>query len=285
MTVQEYLHSVCHSYNPGFLEAVRYTDSRKYSWWSYILHTYRQHIEVVYILEGNGVVYHHFRQYPVSAGDLVVKVPGECYSEYPCEGSYIEKVSFLLAPGEAPVCEGASEGFDESSPVIETRRCASLMKELCLYLAACPADSGQMDPLQQSVLSLLLEIVSSGTEKPPIPGKSADSRVLEAAAYMHEHFRENISLQEVAEAIRISPAYLARIFKECTGYTVNQYIIHCKIGYAQKLLTYEPKYTMKEISEQSGFSSVQYFYANFRRHTLCTPIEYQNRYAERLPEE
>ena len=280
MTVQNYLRTVFHLDQPDLMETVRYTDSRKYSWWSYILHTYRRHVEMVCILAGDGIIYHRFRRYPVSAGNLVVKLPNECYSEYACEGSYIEKVSFLLNIDEANIGSAVSADFADASPVIENRTCAPLLRELSLYLATDHTGSRQADSLQQSAQNLLLEIAASGTEKPPLSGRPVDSRVLEAASFMHEHFRENISLQEVAEAIGISPAYLARIFKDSTGYTVNQYIIHCKIGYAQMLLMYEPGYTMKEISEKSGFSSVQYFYANFRRHTLCTPIEYQNRYAE-----
>lgn len=53
--------------------------------------------------------------------------------------------------------------------------------------------------------------------------------------YIDKHLRDEFSLQQMADALHVSPYYLAHICKEVTGYS-PQYVLRRRIGEAQTLL-------------------------------------------------
>lgn len=65
---------------------------------------------------------------------------------------------------------------------------------------------------------------------------STHQKVSEVASYISEHYDTASSLDTVAQHFYISKSYLSRIFKEFTGYTVNEYINLNRIQQAQNLL-------------------------------------------------
>ncbi len=87
---------------------------------------------------------------------------------------------------------------------------------------------------------------------------------------------ENISLQQAAEEIFISPNYLSRLFKEQTGENFSEFTIRVKMHKAAELLVM-PDTKVYEISEYLGYKSLQYFYKLFKRIYFCTPSEYRER--------
>ena len=264
--------------NGPHLRSVQYTDSAKYEWWSYMFHMYQDQMEIILILEGDCILYHNLLPYPVEAGDVLIKLPGDSFAEYLHEGGALKKVSILLGldePARNLLCAAPAASY---VAVRQGGAYAPLLKELGIRYHALFADRQQDGCLGRQLFKTLMEIILLSEVKKPTDGGLSYDRIWSVARYMHEHFAENISLQEVSEAANLTPTYLARIFKDYTGYTINQYIMHCRIGNAEKLLMYADEYSLKEISEICGFSSVQYFYANFNRHTLATPAEYRARY-------
>lgn len=84
-----------------------------------------------------------------------------------------------------------------------------------------------------------------------------------------------ISLNEISYKLGFSKSYIKSQFKKKTGTSVIQYYIDMKIDKAKKLLS-QQKYTISEISDLLGFSSVFYFSRQFKAHTNMSPSEYIN---------
>lgn len=84
---------------------------------------------------------------------------------------------------------------------------------------------------------------------------------------------ENISLDEISFKLNFSKSYIKSQFKKKTGYSIIQYYINMKIEKAKKLLSRQ-KYTVSEIADMLGFSSVYYFSRQFKLHTDMSPSEY-----------
>ncbi|MCR5606053.1 MAG: AraC family transcriptional regulator [Treponema sp.] len=95
--------------------------------------------------------------------------------------------------------------------------------------------------------------------------------------YIEENYALDLSLNSLAEEFVISPFYLSRKFKAETGFTINQYIISCRMGEAERLLIFSDT-PIKAIAISCGYESLSYFYTTFKRYTGCTPQEYQNKY-------
>ena len=92
--------------------------------------------------------------------------------------------------------------------------------------------------------------------------------------YIHENLYKDISLDNVADALYISPGYLSKIFKNMFGSNFTEYVVNLKMEEAVKLL-YQNKLTVKEIANTLGYNSVQYFIRIFREKYGYTPKLYQ----------
>ena len=85
----------------------------------------------------------------------------------------------------------------------------------------------------------------------------------------------NINLDEISYRLGFSKSYVKSQFKKQTGISIIQYFIELKIDKAKKLLS-QQKFTVSEIADELGFSSVYYFSRQFKIHTDMSPTEYIN---------
>lgn len=93
--------------------------------------------------------------------------------------------------------------------------------------------------------------------------------------FIQNHYSENFHLNEIAEQLHISPAYMAQMFKTETGYSVKQYLKEVRINSAKRLLscTEDP---ISKIAVQTGFYDSAHFCRTFRNVTDMTPQEFRN---------
>lgn len=85
----------------------------------------------------------------------------------------------------------------------------------------------------------------------------------------------SINLNEISYKLGFSKSYIKSQFKKQTGCSIIQYYIDLKIDKAKKLLS-QQKFTVSEIADALGFSSVYYFSRQFKLHTDMSPTEYIN---------
>jgi two-component system response regulator YesN len=100
--------------------------------------------------------------------------------------------------------------------------------------------------------------------------------IARAKRYILDHYAGEISLNEVAAAINISPGYLSTIFRQETGICFTDYVTEIKIGQAKKLLR-ESEYKVYEISAMLGYQNAYYFSKVFKKVTGMTPSEYSGK--------
>ncbi len=104
---------------------------------------------------------------------------------------------------------------------------------------------------------------------------AATSRqVSDAIDYIYAHVRERITVNDIADAICISPAYLSRIFKQETGISISEYIRQRKIDMAKNLLRFSD-YDLSSIAYMLSYSSQSHFIQHFRSQTGVTPKAYR----------
>ena len=92
--------------------------------------------------------------------------------------------------------------------------------------------------------------------------------------YIDAHYAVPITLEDMAEAIRLHPSYLCRLFRQATGSTLSQYLNFVRVYEAEKLLI-NSKISMTDICSRVGFSDSVYFDRVFRRYNGCTPTAYR----------
>ena len=83
---------------------------------------------------------------------------------------------------------------------------------------------------------------------------------------------EDLPLKVLANAAGLSEYHFLRMFKQSTGYTPHQYVMHQRIERAKTLLK-KTDMTVTEIAYLLGFSTPAHFTHHFRRKTGLTPRE------------
>ncbi len=103
-------------------------------------------------------------------------------------------------------------------------------------------------------------------------GRNADMYIVER--YCRENYMRQISLEELIELVHYNKTSLLQRFREVYGTTPRNYIIQIRLQKAKELLT-DTDYSISEISDQVGFTSVHYFSRFFKEKEKYSPLEYR----------
>ncbi|MHC1695841.1 MAG: AraC family transcriptional regulator [Eubacteriales bacterium] len=99
----------------------------------------------------------------------------------------------------------------------------------------------------------------------------------EVFTYVSKNLDKKISTERAAKMCNMSYGYFCRSFKETTGNTFSEYLNHMKISRAQQLLV-TTDLNITQISEQVGFTSVNYFIRKFRETAKIKPMKFRKSY-------
>jgi AraC-like DNA-binding protein len=100
------------------------------------------------------------------------------------------------------------------------------------------------------------------------------SIVAEAMAVIEARCLGPLSLQEVAAAVRRTPAYVTTAVKQATGRTVGAWIAEGRLAEARRRLLATDEY-VEVIAERVGYADPSHFMRLFRRHHGVTPAAYR----------
>ncbi|MBS4986536.1 MAG: response regulator [Hungatella hathewayi] len=114
-------------------------------------------------------------------------------------------------------------------------------------------------------------------------GDSGDSEktagsflVKNALRYMEEHYRERITLAEVADKIYVSQWHLSKLLNRHTGNSFSELLNHIRIEKAKELLK-DPSKRIGDVSEDVGFLDVAHFSRVFKKQEGISANEYRNK--------
>lgn len=96
--------------------------------------------------------------------------------------------------------------------------------------------------------------------------------IKKALLYMELHFREKITLDEIAKQGGYNPSYFSRLFKKITGETFVARLNSLRLEYACMLLS--KGCSVSYACFESGFSSSSYFFTAFKNKYNVSPSEY-----------
>lgn len=148
----------------------------------------------------------------------------------------------------------------------------AMMEILSVYRDSSPVKESVVSGHITQALTELLNIRSDSGNK------FSHSKVVgNSLAYINEHFREPISLDDIARNANLSPYHFSRVFTAETGYTPHQYLIATRINSAKFHLQSAGGIPIKEIAFATGFNSESSFCSTFKKWEGLTPSEYRTK--------
>ncbi len=111
--------------------------------------------------------------------------------------------------------------------------------------------------------------------------KEDNDRINVIFNYVKDHFKEQITLETVAELANMTVPSFCRYFKKITNKTFTQFVNEYRITHAMKLLAEQPM-SITEVCFDSGFNNFSYFNKTFKEHTQKSPSQYRKEFSNIL---
>jgi AraC family transcriptional regulator len=109
-----------------------------------------------------------------------------------------------------------------------------------------------------------------GTE----PGALSPDRLRRLSEYIEAQLGSDLTLEDIAKEVCLSPFQLSRCFRRTTGSTLHACVMRRRAERARVLLR-DPALPLAEIAHRCGFASQSHFTAVFKRTVGLTPGSYR----------
>ncbi|SFW69697.1 AraC family transcriptional regulator, regulatory protein of adaptative response / methylated-DNA-[protein]-cysteine methyltransferase [Sinomicrobium oceani] len=101
------------------------------------------------------------------------------------------------------------------------------------------------------------------------------NRIERAITYIRENFREQPSLEDIAEWVHLSPYHFQKMFKAWAGVSPKKFLQFTTIGYAKKMLR-EKSIPLPDVVHNTGLSGTGRLHDLFITIEGMTPAEYRD---------
>jgi AraC-like DNA-binding protein/mannose-6-phosphate isomerase-like protein (cupin superfamily) len=237
---------------------------------------YHPEYELTYIIKGDGLRYVGSQIEEFREGELVLLGPNlpHCWinRELP-EGEHVKAFVIQFHPDILEKSLLNLPEFDSVKQLLESSKDGFLFtnhdfdKYIPLLNKLKPA--GQFLKLLEIFLELSLSQKTSILHKTYAENKD-QHRFQEVFGYIIIHFRENISLEKVAEIAMLSPTSFCRYFKKITGKTLFEIILEYRLEAAAQLLL-RTNTRISQVAFESGFEDIPYFNRTFKKWKGVSP--------------
>ena len=104
------------------------------------------------------------------------------------------------------------------------------------------------------------------------------SSIHRSLTYLQLHFREPVTLEQIAQESNLSPNYFSERFHKLTGKTFKGYLHELRINFAASMIK-SSDLPVTEICFASGFNSLPHFLRSFKQYFGMSPNAYRKQYS------
>lgn len=141
--------------------------------------------------------------------------------------------------------------------------------------------SAELPGKKTMLLSCFMQIVVKLSRLYDAPEKSREiSGMAEAAAFMENHYMEDISIESVLDISHYSQRHFIRLFSAAYNTTPQKYLMNIRIRHACSLLR-DSVLSVTETALRCGFADSNYFSRAFRKAVGVTPSQYRAEASQR----
>lgn len=274
-------------------EQIRIQMSNEFPDYIGVMHKHK-FIEVVYVLSGRATHYIEGESREVEAGDLFIINTDTPHAFVPVEDADDPFLSYDLLftaaffdaslSGERSI-EALNDSYAFYSLFGGRQRYPyfsvsggsyAAFGELFhrIYLEYRGRERGYMEIIRGYMIQLIITIFrlsENGEVKTQRGGERAVEFVIE---YIKRNYNCRISTRELADKVYFNSDYLARRFKEYTGYSITDMIQKIRIEKVCKILS-TTRRSISDAAAECGFDDMKFFYKVFKKRMGVLPGEYR----------
>lgn len=249
---------------------------------------WHEEFEIDYILEGEGQIHMDNEIFPAKKGDLFLIPPNTLHAAFCPVGGLLHYEALVFHHGLLgsaskdrssaaciyPVMNGTL-GLLHHIEDLPTNHPA--LNDCILQALDCAAENHPLsDLLLKSELLRLFYLLEKDPAflRPGLSGGNSSDLIRPALVYIEEHYREEITIDTLADCCSISPSYFMSSFKKIAGTGAIEHLTQLRImKVCEELLLSSG--SVSEIAFHNGFDNLSNFNRQFQKHVGTTPRRYR----------
>lgn len=139
--------------------------------------------------------------------------------------------------------------------------------------------------IQSLAYKLLYELVHNFRSFQSAPSENSArnlDRILHITEYIHQNYKEALTLSDIASHEFISIPYLSKYFEKHMGVTLLNYITRVRLTHAMNDLLYTD-HSIEDVAFDNGFPNARSFASSFKKEYQVLPSQYRKMAQEKLP--
>ncbi|MFA5008491.1 MAG: response regulator [Candidatus Omnitrophota bacterium] len=215
----------------------------------------------------------------------------ECFNEYGIKeaASAVEALDILRKPNEIDliILDVRMQGMSGLEALAKIKKISPSVaiiistayssKDIAIEALRGKADEYIEKPLDidrtKDIIEKLLEVRGGPAD---ISACTISDKMDKVKRFIERNCFKKISLNDAANAVFLSPKYLSRIFKQCTGVGFSDFRLNIKIDRAKELLE-KTGYKIDQISDKLEYQNTESFIRQFKKLTSLTPTQYRTK--------
>lgn len=236
-------------------------------------HHNASYTEIILIQEGRGEFIFEGKPSSVQEGDLIIFNPFRKNEGKSCTTDPLQGFSVCFSNLHI---NGKDKGCLTDSTEIPILHLQEEKWEISNYLNAILSEYQSKSDGYQDIISSILQTIIIKTIRlaRKTEHQSLSSVCLVVKKYIEDNFNQELTLNELANLVYVSPYHLAHVFKEEVGVPPIQYLIHCRIEEAKRLLK-DSNLSVREIASIIGYDNANYFNLLFKKIAGEPPGKYR----------
>lgn len=240
----------------------------------------REYFILLQVLSGKGRIQIGQKTYPAVPNDVFLFYPGDHVCYYSDQSAPLEYTWVGFKGGDAQMLLAQTE-FSHLKPMLHFPGDVPFsndLQELYTYHGPRSVDSVRMIACLYRFFGDLLE----GAQKKKIKTDSTQVVLENAIDYITQNYAQPLTLQELADAVCVSPSWLYRSFIRYLHISPMRYLSEYRIEQSMILLR-DPSLSISSVAYATGFRDPFYFSKVFKSMKNCSPTAFRDQ--NRKPED
>ncbi len=231
------------------------------------IHIHKE-LEIIYVKHGKAVAYADKNSYLLNEGDLFFTFPNQIHYYQTLKSG--EFGVLIFSPS---IIYG--EGKEISKSIPNTNYIPSENNEIANIIARISNANGKYRYLAlNGYINTLMSIILPKLTLKTITGEK-NSAFYSIIDFCSRNFRDNITLDYVAESLHLSKYYISHLINKRLNQNFSEYVNNLRISEACNLLK-ETDAKIADISEDVGFGTIRSFNRSFKQTMGVSPAEYRS---------
>jgi ABC-type Fe3+-hydroxamate transport system substrate-binding protein len=268
------------------LRAVEKNNSHS-SNWSLRMQFIESHMLLI-AASGKGWITVDGRYFELRSGSAYVCTPGQLVEASMQDsgerGLYVVRFDVFEQPGLTAEQErNDSHGRNMRFPIAGEVVVSSMIviSALCEAMAKSMRSEDHMQRLRGQIecYELLYSLLRDGQR---VLDNNAEAELELAKSCIEQHYREDLTIEQLAKEAGISSRHFIRLFKQRYGCSAIEYLSRYRIGQAQELMRPHHDYQLKDIANYVGYQDEVYFRRKFKQVTGTPPAAFMRNARQKI---